>query len=61
MNISANIEASARRLFPDKSLEQAMMSLLLERAQKNLIKYQTIAREYQKNMTQTLTVSVLMY
>jgi hypothetical protein len=48
MNVSARIESSARRLFPDKSLEQAMMSLLLERAQKNLIKYQTIAREYQK-------------
>ena len=48
MNVSANIESSARRLFPDKSLEQAMRSLLLERAQKNLIKYQTIARGYQE-------------
>jgi len=48
MNISTSIESSARRLFPDKSLEQAMLSLLLERAQKNLIKYQTISRGYQK-------------
>lgn len=48
MNVSASIESSARRLFPDKSLEQALLSLLLERAQKNLIKYQTIARKYEE-------------
>jgi translation initiation factor 2 alpha subunit (eIF-2alpha) len=47
MNVSASIESSARRLFPDMSLEHALLSLLLERAQKNLIKYQTIARKYE--------------
>ena len=48
MNVSASIESSVRRLFPDKSVEQALLSLLLERAQKNLIKYQTIARKYEE-------------
>lgn len=48
MNVSANIESSVRRLFPDKSFEQALRSMLLERAQKKLIKYQTIARKYEE-------------
>lgn len=47
LNLSASIESSVRRLFPDMSTEQAILSLLLERAQKNLIKYQAIARAYQ--------------
>jgi len=38
------LEASARRLFPDLSLDQVLAELLLERAQRNLIKYQTMAR-----------------
>jgi len=41
------LEASARRLFPNLKPEQAMAELLLERAQKNLIKYQTMARQFQ--------------
>jgi len=53
MNVSANIELSARRLFPDKRLEEAVLSLLLERAQKNLIKYQTLARGYQEKYKTT--------
>ena len=44
---SATLELSARRLFPDLSLDQALVELLLERAQKNLIKYRTMARQFQ--------------
>ena len=44
---SATLELSARRLFPDLSLDQALLELLLERAQKNLIKYRTMARQFQ--------------
>jgi hypothetical protein len=34
------LETSVRRLFPDLSLDQAWAELLLDRARKNLIKYQ---------------------
>ncbi|KAF0107762.1 MAG: hypothetical protein FD146_1393 [Anaerolineaceae bacterium] len=47
MTLNTNITSSARRLFPNLTPEQAMMELLLERAQKNLIKYETIARQFQ--------------
>jgi len=40
------IESSAQRLFPNLSLDQILAELLLERAQKNLIKYQTSARQF---------------
>jgi hypothetical protein len=46
MVLNANIESSARRLFPNLTPEQAIAELLLERAQKNLIKYQTMARQF---------------
>jgi len=46
MTLTANVESSARRLFPNLTPEQAMVELLLERAQKNLIKYQTMARQF---------------
>lgn len=46
MALPVTIESSARRLFPNLSPEQAIVELLLERAQKNLIKYQTMAREF---------------
>jgi len=42
-----NIASSVRRLFPNQTPEQAMVELLLERAQKNLIKYETAARQFQ--------------
>jgi hypothetical protein len=42
-----NIESSIRRLFPNLSPEEAISELLLERAQKNLIKYQTMNRHFQ--------------
>lgn len=42
INATAVVEASARRLFPNLSLEQVLAALLLEQAQKNLIKYKTM-------------------
>ena len=49
MSISTTVvlETSARRLFPNKTLDQALAELLLERAQKNLIKYQTTTRHFE--------------
>lgn len=48
MSINATaIQASAQRLFPNTSLDQVMVELLLERAQKNLIKYQTMVRQFE--------------
>jgi hypothetical protein len=49
MNANANaiLETSARRLFPDLSLDQVLAELLLERTRKNLIKYQTSARRFE--------------
>ena len=52
MALPATIESSARRLFPHLPPEQAIVELLLERAQKNLIKYQTMARGYKKKYGQ---------
>ncbi len=47
MTLSANIESSARRLFPNLTPEKALVELLLERAQKNLIRYQAMARQFE--------------
>jgi len=38
------VQTSAQRLFPDLSLDEVLAELLLERAQKNLIKYRPSAR-----------------
>jgi len=46
MTLNVNIESSARRLFPNLTPEHAIAELLLERAQKNLIKYKTMARQF---------------
>ena len=48
MVLPVSIESSAKRLFPNLTPEQAIVELLLERAQRNLIKYQSMAREFQK-------------
>ena len=48
MVLPVTIESSAKRLFPNLSPEQAIVELLLERAQRNLIKYQTMVREFEK-------------
>jgi hypothetical protein len=50
------VEASARRLFPNLSLEQIMAELLLERAQKNLIKYQAALRQFEAKYPQGFEV-----
>lgn len=42
------LEISVRRLFPNRRPEQAMAELLLKKAQKNLIKYQNMARQFQE-------------
>ncbi|MCP4428734.1 MAG: hypothetical protein GY803_29975 [Chloroflexi bacterium] len=46
------IEISVRHLFPDLSLDQVLAELLLERAQKNLIKYQTTSRQFKAKYEQ---------
>lgn len=48
MVLPVTIESSAKRLFPNLSPEQAIVELLLERAQRNLIKYQVMARDFEK-------------
>ena len=47
MTISTDtLEEVARRLFPDLSADRVFAQLLLERAQKNLIRYEASARQY---------------
>jgi hypothetical protein len=53
INTTQLLEGSARRLFPDKSLDQALAELLLERAQKNLIKYQAMSHHFGEKYGQT--------
>ena len=47
VNVATSLEASARRLFPNMSLDEVLAALLLERAQKNLIKYHTMVRQFE--------------
>jgi hypothetical protein len=47
INMTAVLKTSSRQLFPDKTLEQALAQLLLKRAQKNLIKYQSMSRQFE--------------
>lgn len=47
LNAEAIVAGSAKRLFPGLSKDEVLVSLLFERAQRNLIKYQTQARQYQ--------------
>jgi hypothetical protein len=51
-NTTAILESSARRLFPDLSLDQVFTELLLERARKNLIKHETMARRFEAKYQQ---------
>jgi translation initiation factor 2 alpha subunit (eIF-2alpha) len=44
---SAILQSSAQRLFPDLDMDQILAELLLERAQKSLIKYRTMARRFE--------------
>ena len=43
---SASLQMSAQRLFPGLDPDEVLAELLLERAQKNLIKYRTMARQF---------------
>lgn len=49
---SATLQASVRRLFPNLEPEEAIAELLLERARKNLIKYRTVARQFESRYGQ---------
>ncbi len=42
------LQDSAQRLFPQLDLDQVLAQLLLERAQKNLIKYRTGMRNFER-------------
>ena len=44
---SVTLELSAQRLFPNLDLDQVLVELLLERAQKNLVKYRVMARQFE--------------
>lgn len=41
------LQDSAQRLFPNLDFDQVLAQLLLERAQKNLIKYRTAERDFE--------------
>ncbi len=47
------IQQSAQRLFPDQTLDQVLAKLLLEHAQKNLIKYSVHARTLTEKYNQS--------
>lgn len=47
VNAEVIVTESARRLFPGLSKDEVLASLLYERAQRNLIKYQSQARHYE--------------
>jgi hypothetical protein len=49
---SATLQVSVQRLFPDLDSEEALAELLLERARKNLIKYRTMARQFEAKYNQ---------
>lgn len=44
---SAVLQASVQRQFPNLDPDQALAELLLERARRNLIKYRTMARQFE--------------
>lgn len=50
---TATLEVSAQRLFPNLSLDQVIAELLLERAQRNLIKYEVAARQFEAKYGQS--------
>lgn len=43
----STVQAVAQRLFPGKGLEQVMAELLLEQAQKKLLKYRSMVRQFE--------------
>lgn len=53
IHTTARIQASVQRLFPNASIDQALAELLLERAQKNLVKYRSMARQFESRYGQS--------
>lgn len=51
----AAIAESVKRLFPSLSKEEAMASMLLERAQRNFIKYQAQVKYFETKYNSTFT------
>ena len=49
---SVALQVSAQRLFPEQDLDQVLAELLLERAQKNLIKYRAMAPRFEAKYRQ---------
>lgn len=49
---TAIIEYSAKRLFPNLSRDEVLARLLLEKAQKNLIKYQSMSHQFENKYGQ---------
>jgi hypothetical protein len=48
MSIDSTIlRGSVQRLFPDLDPDEALAELLLERARRNLVKYRTMARDFE--------------
>lgn len=52
-NAEAIVTDSAKRLFPSLSKDEVLASLLLERAQRNLIKYQSQVRQFETRYGQS--------
>lgn len=50
---TAVIQASVRRMFPDTTIDQALAELLLERVQRNLVKYRSMARLFEARYDQS--------
>ena len=44
---STTLQGSIQRLFPELDADEVLVKLLLERARKNLIKYRTMARDFE--------------
>lgn len=44
---STILKGSVQRLFPDLDPDEALAELLLERARRNLVKYRTMARDFE--------------
>ena len=56
MNVLTNLEtvsSSAQRLFPNLSLEAVLAHLLMEHAQKNLIRYQSMIHQFETKYGQS--------
>ena len=50
---TAVIQASVRRMFPDTTIDQALTELLLERVQRSLVKYRSMARLFEARYDQS--------